>query len=306
RRREERRKQREAEEADRRRERERAEREARERQERLDRERREREEREERERRAAARRAGLVTAAVLAVLAIVVSAVVASQQGKDEHDDAGPSDTYSPTATATETATATSTSTYGSSGGYGTSGGSSSTGGGSVSTWTPSPTPTTHTPDPADAAFAAVEKGDCLNVYNDGYGDWSSEEPEVVGCGSSNAYVEVSLVFHSSVDCLDGAGQSEWRHTNDDGSTVKLCLDRKFRVGQCFLATKNSDDSATASLFTIWDCDASTVPKEYDLIMQVTGVLGYSTDPGDCPGDPAKRQRGWSLHDGTMVCAEYQ
>ncbi|WP_328948708.1 hypothetical protein OG778_10180 [Streptomyces sp. NBC_00184] len=138
-------------------------------------------------------------------------------------------------------------------------------------------------PDPLDEAFAEVSPGDCLNVYDDGYGDWSEDEPGTVPCDWTTAYVSVTDVTDDSDACEEGGGRSAWSHVNDDATTTALCLERQFQEATCFLAAGSGGKPDSANLMTVWDCDASKVPVEYDFIMQITAV-GAGTE-GDCGQD---------------------
>ncbi|WP_126638197.1 LppU/SCO3897 family protein [Embleya hyalina] len=164
-----------------------------------------------------------------------------------------------------------------------------------------SPSPS-RTPDPLDKAFAAVGTGDCVNVFIRG-GEWNRKAPDVVACRAADAYMSVAST-RDDATCEAGGGRTFWRHTNDDGSRVKLCLERQFRAGQCFPGTRSEDDTMRAQLSTLWDCDATTVPQGSTHVMKITGLLSAGSAVGSCPGDPGKRQRGWTAYNGLLVCAE--
>ncbi|MBB1256773.1 YqkE family protein, partial [Streptomyces sp. OF3] len=151
-------------------------------------------------------------------------------------------------------------------------------------------------PNLRDTAFAAVRPGHCLNVHNNGYDRWSKNSPVTVPCGWLTAYVRVTRVTKFDT-CESGGGRTSWSHVNDDLTRTVLCLERQFRTGQCFLATAKDGSPNTASLMTIWDCNASKVPIEYDFIMRITSV-GSGT-VGNCGRDYA-----WDIHGGRgTICA---
>ncbi|MFD8822609.1 hypothetical protein ACFV1C_09650 [Streptomyces sp. NPDC059605] len=181
--------------------------------------------------------------------------------------------------------------------GYESSDGGAGTGGNDSSQDDSYETPTPEEPDPLDEAFADVSPGDCLNVHDDGYGEWSEDEPDTVPCDWTTAYVSVTDVTDDSDTCEDGADSSTWSHVNDDATTTALCLERRFQDGTCFLAKGAGGKPGGAGLMTVWDCDASKVPVEYDFIMQITAV-GEGTE-GNCGQDYA-----WEVHDGEgTICA---
>ncbi|MFI1382873.1 hypothetical protein [Embleya sp. NPDC020886] len=164
-----------------------------------------------------------------------------------------------------------------------------------------SPSPS-RTPDPLDKAFAVVRTGDCVSAYYSGL-EWNRNAPYVVSCSAADAYMYVASTRDDATCAASGRGRTFWSHTNDDGSLVKLCLERRFRAGQCFLATK-AGDSMQANLSTLWDCNATTVPKDYTYIMKITGLLPGNSNVNYCPGDSRKTHSGWLSYDGYLVCAE--
>ncbi|MER5615419.1 hypothetical protein [Streptomyces sp. NPDC002215] len=181
---------------------------------------------------------------------------------------------------------------------YESSNGGTSTGGNDGSEDDSYETPTPEEPDPLDEAFANVSPGDCLNVHDNGYGKWSENEPDTVPCDWTTAYVSVTDVTDNSDACENGADSSAWSHVNDDATTTALCLERQFQEGTCFLAKGSAGKPGGAGLMTVWDCDASKVPVEYDFIMQITAV-GEGTE-GNCGQDYT-----WKVHDGKdTICAK--
>ncbi|MFG2334600.1 serine/threonine-protein kinase [Streptomyces sp. NPDC048604] len=152
--------------------------------------------------------------------------------------------------------------------------------GGSSYGATPTPTPT---PEPADLAFRAVDKGDCLTVYDDGYDRWSTSLPEVVDCGTPNAYTRVYAKYSGAVDagdCDEGIDMHYWLHSSEVSGKIILCLERKFATGQCFPALVKADGNATADLMELWRCAADTVPQGKNEVMQITGFLGPGQNCG--------------------------
>lgn len=167
---------------------------------------------------------------------------------------------------------------------------------------TPDPSPSAP-PDPVDVAFASVHVGTCLNVYDEGWGKLSHDRPAAVDCGASFAFSKVTMVTTSASGCPEGGGQHGWGHVNDDGSSIALCLDRVFVVGQCFPAvlTKQADGSVkgTARLFSVWGCDRAQVPKGQNAIMGITALVS-----GSCPQRSDRRTLSWPVFNGSAkVCA---
>ncbi|MCX5449737.1 protein kinase domain-containing protein [Streptomyces nigrescens] len=176
----------------------------------------------------------------------------------------------------------------------GTSGSGTSTSGGTGS----------RTPSPVDAAFAAVRAGDCLDAYQDGYGNWSRSAPVRVGCGAASAYLRVLRVARTG-SCPSGGGRGSWWHGGVGSSSTNLCVERQFRNGQCFLAKAQGGRPGPANLLTAWNCSADRVPREFSYIMQVTAVLRASAGTGACPGEPGRYRYSWNVYDGrTMICAK--
>ncbi|MFD5399555.1 serine/threonine-protein kinase [Streptomyces sp. NPDC127097] len=163
---------------------------------------------------------------------------------------------------------------------------------------------TPRTPSPVDAAFAAVRSGDCLDAYQDGYGNWSRSAPVRVGCGAAGAYLRVLRVTGAG-GCPSGGGRGGWWHGGTGSSSTNLCVERQFRKGQCFLAKARGGRPGPANLLTAWNCSADRVPREFDYIMQVTAVLRASAGTGACPGEPGRYRYSWNVYDGaTMICAK--
>ncbi|MFI1689362.1 hypothetical protein ACH40F_32110 [Streptomyces sp. NPDC020794] len=168
----------------------------------------------------------------------------------------------------------------------------------------PSPSPTPDPPDPVDVAFASVGVGTCLNVYDSGWGKLNHDRPFAVDCGANFAFSKVTMVTTSASNCPQGAGRRGWEHVNDDGSSIALCLDRVFAVGQCFPATlsKQADGSlhGEGRLFSVWGCDRTQVPSGQNAIMAITAVLSG----GSCPQRNDRQTLSWQIFNGAgKVCA---
>ncbi|MCX4636837.1 serine/threonine protein kinase [Streptomyces platensis] len=187
-----------------------------------------------------------------------------------------------------------------------TSGSSSGTSSGTSTSGGTGSRPTaaaSRTPSPVDAAFAAVRSGDCLDAYQDGYGNWSRSAPVRVGCGAASAYLRVLRVAGAG-SCPSGGGRGGWWHSGTGASSTNLCVERQFRMGQCFLAKARGGRPGPANLLTAWNCSADRVPREFDYIMQVTAVMRASAGTGACPGEPGRYRYSWNVYDGTMICAK--
>ncbi|MHC0431292.1 serine/threonine-protein kinase [Streptomyces sp. O3] len=173
-----------------------------------------------------------------------------------------------------------------------------------------SPTPT---PDATERAFKRVSPGDCLPVYDTGYGgedvvSWSTEVPPApVSCGSVRALVQVSRTNASS--CPIETGKSSWSYTSvsTGGDTRKLCLTRIYHVNYCMLGEQSADLISLGSLTRV-DCDRNQkVPAPYNQIMHITGVYNTSkgTDASLCRRVQGDRTRYWAwVVDGgqTLLC----
>lgn len=173
---------------------------------------------------------------------------------------------------------------------------------------TPTPTPTpSPTPDATDRAFAAVRAGDCLDVYNDGHNDMSASRPIRVSCGASNAYMHVNRVSGlsgGSGSCETGAGFTWWSRSGADGVDRTLCLDRVYRVGQCFPADVTG--ATSADLTVVWRCDASTVPVAGQSVLRITGFYRAPTAGQNwtCPSGRGEKFWYWQVNRGqSIICA---
>ncbi|MGW0783492.1 serine/threonine-protein kinase [Streptomyces sp. NPDC002913] len=169
------------------------------------------------------------------------------------------------------------------------------------------------TPDEEDEAFGAVSSGDCLTAYDDGYGDWSTETPEAVDCDASDAYLRVTSADSgvSGSDCPDGSGESYWTHSGSEPEfSTTLCVERQFRVGECFVAKREGDRMADARLMTVWSCGKDTVPQGYDVILQITGRWRAESTypPGYCSESSTDQEDYWRFEvndDRTVLCVKW-
>ncbi|MFD0855643.1 hypothetical protein ACFQ07_25605, partial [Actinomadura adrarensis] len=168
------------------------------------------------------------------------------------------------------------------------------------STPTRTRTRTTPTVDRTHEAFEEISKGDCLDAYKDPYdfSEWSVNVPSVVDCDRPGAYVEVTGVGDSSSDCHteEWYEGTTWR-SYSGGETIVLCIDRNLRIGECILGLKSETPGRIAvtrhGLLTSWGCGKSTVPREFDYILQVTAITS-----GSCPSG----SRSWDYLDGRDLC----
>ncbi|MFF5894992.1 serine/threonine-protein kinase [Streptomyces argenteolus] len=181
---------------------------------------------------------------------------------------------------------------------------------GSGTGYEPDPEPT---PDADDEAFGAVSTGDCLTAYDDGYGDWSTDTPKTVDCDAADAYLRVTSTEDgiSGSGCPGGSGESFWSHVGSvtEFSTT-LCVERQFRVGECFVAKHRGDRMTDARLMTVWSCGADTVPKGYDVILQITGRWRAESTypPGYCSRSGTDAEDYWRFEvndDRTVLCVRW-
>ncbi|GGU93754.1 hypothetical protein GCM10010182_06790 [Actinomadura cremea] len=226
----------------------------------------------------ATRPAPALAAAAVAGVLVVAFAVWAVADGRDEPGSSG-------TAAAQATPTPT-----------------------SAAARTPAPTPSESdsptpppAPDPVRKAFEKISEGDCLNVYQSPHDyEWTEEKPKAVDCSRSDAYLKVIEVGDGSSDCGAEAGEIDgalwWRHGEDD-EEIALCVERRLRVGDCFLATDGPEEDtvsiSNSDLMTSWPCGKNSVPGSYDHILKVTALTR-----GDCP--PADRSVDWEFRGGRL------
>ncbi|WP_219509717.1 serine/threonine-protein kinase [Nonomuraea ceibae] len=163
---------------------------------------------------------------------------------------------------------------------------------------TDSATPTPKS-DPIRKAFEKISAGDCLDAYERPTGGWNRSKPRAVGCGRSDAYVRVRKVADDSSECIsdyDLDGGSWWSY-GEQPNEIALCVQRQFRVGDCFLARKGEDKDSVAisnnDLMTLWPCKVGSAPGAYDYILRVTAFTS-----GACP--PGGRRASWEIRGRTL------
>ncbi|MFG3437081.1 hypothetical protein ACGF0J_07530 [Nonomuraea sp. NPDC047897] len=99
----------------------------------------------------------------------------------------------------------------------------------------------------------------------------------------------------NSDDDLDG--ESWWSH-GEDANEIALCVQRQFRTGDCFLATKDRENENSVAisnndLMTLWPCEAGSAPEKYDLVLRITAFTN-----GACP--PGGRRVHWEVRGRTL------
>ncbi|WP_344576013.1 hypothetical protein [Nonomuraea roseoviolacea] len=90
-----------------------------------------------------------------------------------------------------------------------------------------------------------------------------------------------------SSECIrhgtDLDGELSWSY-GEDANQIALCVQRQFRTGACFLATKGDDENSVAisnhDLMTSWPCGAGSAPGEYDYILRITAFTSGAWPPG--------------------------
>lgn len=166
----------------------------------------------------------------------------------------------------------------------------------------PPPTPEA---DPAADAYQAVEPGDCLVAPGSGL-------PERVDCAAEQAFLRVVSVSNDPGTCPSGPGLGDWYHTTHDGLTTALCLQREFRVGQCFAATLSTEQGqyamTNADLRTPLDCMFGQVNEPYNITMVISEVLPFGPGSQECTQDPDRLSSYWfwvANEETVKVCATF-
>jgi hypothetical protein len=172
---------------------------------------------------------------------------------------------------------------------------------------------TSAAPDPTESAFKDVTSGDCLPVWDTGYGgsanviEWSAKQPpSAVSCDSDDALVQVT---GTDGGCPSGTNQATWKYTSESsGQTSELCLTRIYHKGGCFLAKQENDKIVDMGPMTAVDCSTKKkIPFTYNQVMHITGVYNTSkgTDASLCrrvQGDQTQYWS-WTVDDGdTLLC----
>jgi hypothetical protein len=144
-------------------------------------------------------------------------------------------------------------------------------------------------------------------VYSDGHGEMSAETPVRVNCRAGNAYMHVNRVTSRSGEsssCDTGQGFTWWHKSGEDGIERTLCLDRVYQVGQCFPAQVQG--SVSADLTVVLSCNSSTVPREGQSILRITGYYRAPSAGTEwtCPAGSGERFWYWQVNNGrSIICA---
>ncbi|GGQ20772.1 serine/threonine protein kinase [Actinomadura coerulea] len=135
------------------------------------------------------------------------------------------------------------------------------------------------TPDRTWKAFDDISVNDCLNASGNPWnpGGWLGDMPRAVSCGNGDAYLRVTGVEKTGSACgskpLDG--ESYWESPAHEGRKNYLCVERRFRKGECFLGKRGSRPGSAAisgyGLMTSWRCGKSGLPNEYAHVLRFTG-----------------------------------
>ncbi|MGW7045570.1 serine/threonine-protein kinase [Streptomyces avermitilis] len=186
---------------------------------------------------------------------------------------------------------------------------SSSSSSGGSDDYEPEPEPETSSPepDPTEDAFKAVSVGDCLDVFDTGYGgkekyDWSEEEPNKTPCSIARV-----RVYGTTGDCESTQDQATWSYySSSSGERTALCLEGQYHGGDCLLAN-NDGDSASIALLSSVNCTDRKVPSAYNDIFVITAIYRAtaSTTTADCRAGQYDRNTYWSqkVDDGaTLLC----
>ncbi|MCE7079246.1 hypothetical protein [Streptomyces sp. ST2-7A] len=178
---------------------------------------------------------------------------------------------------------------------------------------TPEGEPGTAAGDPTAEAYRRVGPGDCLSNHKTGE-EWNSHLPNPVACASDSAFLRVTEVTDRAEACPSGSGRGDWHHTSADGGVTVLCLQREFRVGQCFPARATDGPAGPgraipeADLHVWLDCGARKLPEPYNTVLVISDVR---PSPDRVPAAVCSRAPGdrghywyWVLNGDTeLVCA---
>ncbi|MEV0667365.1 serine/threonine-protein kinase [Actinomadura luteofluorescens] len=149
------------------------------------------------------------------------------------------------------------------------------------------------TPDSTWKAFSEISVNDCLGASGNPWnpGGWLGDVPRAVSCGESDAYLRVTGLGKTSSACgskpLDG--ESYWESPAHGGGRIYLCVERRFRDGECFLGKQGSKPGVAAisgyGLMTAWRCGKGDLPKEYAYVLQFTGYYKSRCPKGSLTWD---------------------
>jgi serine/threonine protein kinase len=239
----------------------------------------------------------------LLVGAVIIGLLI--WQPWDKKDDDSPASSPQPTYSSGLASGGSGDTSSGSDG----SDGSSSLSSGGSDDYEPEPEPETSSPepDPTEEAFKAVSVGDCLDVFDTGYGgeekyDWSEEEPNTTPCSMARV-----RVYRTSGDCDSASDQATWSYySSSSGERTALCLEGQYHDGDCLLAD-NDGDSASIALLSSVNCTDRQVPSAYNDIFVITAIyrVTASTTTADCRAGQFDRNTYWGqkVDDGaTLLC----
>ncbi|KRV49818.1 hypothetical protein AQ490_19210 [Wenjunlia vitaminophila] len=180
----------------------------------------------------------------------------------------------------------------------------------SVLTWTPETESGTQEDEPIpDAAHTeavafmdSVDKGDCLNLRYTDVQYVPEGLPRKVACGSSSAATRITRVIRVDPrtlrplqECPGGADGARWTPFELDSTldTRSLCVNRVFRVGDCFPVREwvggrrdqglgvSMDRTRTGKTFSVWDCGWGH-SNNFEHVAEVTSIHPASAGRGVC------------------------
>ncbi|KRV49819.1 hypothetical protein AQ490_19215 [Wenjunlia vitaminophila] len=159
--------------------------------------------------------------------------------------------------------------------------------------------------------FVDVAKGDCVDLAGSDdpnvaiFEPWTKEELDAVPCSSRTAYMQVTDVRWGEDQCPRGGGLGQFstQHAYVNPVEISVCLQRRFRVGQCFpglVAQKEAD--SRSQLLAVQPCRKSELSQLNNTMFQITGLhQGTSRSSSDRCGPGSYY---WVLEERDMVlCA---
>ncbi|MFH8369718.1 serine/threonine protein kinase [Streptomyces sp. NPDC018031] len=184
---------------------------------------------------------------------------------------------------------------------------------------TTSPSPTPEAGHAAAAAFMdSVSEGDCLNLRYTDTEFTPDGLPEREPCDSPRAATRITRIvrldprtMRPDRKCPGGADAARWSpyRLDRDFDDRALCVNRVFRVGDCFpvrdwVGGRRDEGlgvsvgrTRTGHTFAKWDCDW-TVSNNYEHVARVTAVHRAAAGRGVCGGQDA-----WLVdRNTTLVC----